>query len=62
VSFEETLTKMQKHGQSVMLTWGEDTEAWECSWITGGKRYTAFDRYPAMAAIKAERAGREGKP
>ncbi len=34
------LTWMKDKGSSVSLNWGEDDNQWECSWITGGKRYT----------------------
>ena len=32
---------MAAHGSSVILNWGEDNNQWECSWITGGNRFTA---------------------
>jgi len=51
-TLEEKLVHMAKHGQSVMLNWGEDNDLWECSWITGGKRYTSFDKYPTMAVVQ----------
>lgn len=44
------LTHMQRNGSSVVLNWGEDTEQWECSWITGGERYTTFSGSPTQAA------------
>jgi hypothetical protein len=49
-NLSENLGHMQRHGQSVQLSWGEDTGLWECSWITSGERYTAFSRYPTTAA------------
>lgn len=33
---------MRENGSSVVINWGEDDDAWEVSWITGGKRYSAF--------------------
>lgn len=41
---EQTLEWMKAHGQSVMLTWGEDNNCWECSWITSGARYTGVQQ------------------
>lgn len=41
---DHTLNWMKAHGQSVMLTWGEDNDYWECSWITPGKRYTGVQQ------------------
>lgn len=34
------LSRMRLFGSSIVLTWGEDTNVWECSWITGGVRFT----------------------
>ncbi len=39
------LAWMRLHGSSLSLSWGEDTDLWECSWITGGKRYTGVSSY-----------------
>lgn len=44
------LAHMQRRGSSVVLNFGEDTELWECSWITDGKRYTTFSADPTKAA------------
>lgn len=44
------LSLMKTYGSSVILNWGEDNDAWECSWITDGKRYTDFSRNAEMAA------------
>ena len=38
------LTWMQAHGSSLILNYGEDTEHWECSWITSGTRYLGVRR------------------
>lgn len=43
VPITSVLMEMTRLGSSVLLNWGEDDNLWECSWITGGKRYTAFD-------------------
>lgn len=42
---ETKLIFMQQHGQSVLLNWGEDDNLWECSWITGGERYSGYSRF-----------------
>lgn len=41
-SVTDALGWMAVHGSSVVLNWGEDDNLWECSWITSGKRFTAF--------------------
>lgn len=40
---------MAAHGQSLVLNYGEDNQQWECSWITGGKRFTAVRDHPTEA-------------
>lgn len=45
----DVLRAMSDRGTSVLLNWGEDNNLWECSWITGGKRYTGFSRFPQVA-------------
>lgn len=52
-SLGEILVDMEEHSQSVTLNWGEDNNLWECSWITGGVRYTSFSRNPRTAAQEA---------
>lgn len=49
------LAYMVGHGSSVDLNWGEDTDAWECSWITSGDRSTGFagKEQPALAICRA---------
>lgn len=37
----ELLHWMVAHGSSVDLAWDEDSDAWICSWVTGGVRNTA---------------------
>lgn len=49
----EILVDMQMHGQSVTLNWGEDNGVWECSWITGGNRYSGFSKNPYFAILAA---------
>lgn len=44
------LAYMQRHGSSVILNYGEDTGLWECSWITGGDRFTSVCETPTRAA------------
>lgn len=43
-SLDEMLDFMKSKGTSVLLNWGEDNELWECSWITGGKRFTSVSK------------------
>ncbi|HEY8691119.1 MAG TPA: hypothetical protein VIR57_00110 [Chloroflexota bacterium] len=45
----DKLYDMQHEGSSVTLNWGEDNGLWECSWITGGKRFTGFSSDPEDA-------------
>jgi len=45
------LTWMQDKGSSVLLNWGEDDNQWECSWITGGERYTGFSENMTAAIV-----------
>ncbi len=47
------LRYMQQHGQRVTLNWGEDDGLWECSWITGGERFTGWAKQPDEAAVRA---------
>ena len=42
---------MAAHGQSVDLNYGEDDQHWECSWITGDKRFTGV-RIRIQDAVK----------
>lgn len=39
------LAFMAQHGQSVIVGWGEDDGLWECSWISGGERFTSHKKY-----------------
>lgn len=39
-TLQEVLEWMADGGSSVLVNFGEDTGAWECSWITGGIRFT----------------------
>jgi hypothetical protein len=40
---ENLLNWMRDKGTSVLINWGEgeDSDLWECSWITSGKRYVS---------------------
>jgi hypothetical protein len=40
-TIEAMLEWMARQSQSCTLDYGEDTGAWECSWILRGERYTA---------------------
>ena len=42
---------MAEKGSSVLLNWGEDDGLWECSWITGGKRFTGYSSESPFKAI-----------
>jgi hypothetical protein len=53
-SLEALLAEMAERGSSVTLNWGEDNGMWECSFITGGERYTTFSRHPFHAAVGAQ--------
>ena len=45
------LEYMRAHGSSVLLNWGEDTTLWECSWITGGDRYTGWTNHHPLGSV-----------
>lgn len=47
------LIYMKDHGSSLLLNWGEDTGQWECSWITGGQRFTGYGATLELAACRA---------
>ena len=47
------LTWMKDNGSSILLNWGEDDNLWECSWITGGKRYTCSTENMTTAIVGA---------
>jgi hypothetical protein len=50
---ELLLDTMKRKGQSIVLNWGEDNDCWECSWITGGRRWTAVSRKRGRAVAEA---------
>ena len=52
MTLQDRLNKMRDLGTSAILCTAEDGEAWECSWITGGKRYTEFAANPEQAVTK----------
>ena len=45
------LTWMRDKSTSVLLYWGKDDNLWECSWITGGKRYTGHSQNMTAAIV-----------
>ena len=47
----EQLCFMQAHGSSVTLNYGEDTDYWECSWITSGKRFSGYPHRMGSAVV-----------
>jgi hypothetical protein len=47
------LRAMKAAGNSLVLSWGEDTGLWECSWITSGKRYVGVSRFLDLAIQRA---------
>ena len=53
ITLEDALREMADGGTSVLLGWGEDDGAWECSWICGGQRYTAYHHQPRSAVLGA---------
>lgn len=61
-SVEMRLEFMRRSGSSVLLNWGEDNDAWECSWISDGIRYSGFSATMGDAVHQALRAGIESRP
>lgn len=51
-TLETKLGFMKDHGQSVLLNWAEDDNLWECSWITGGDRYSGYSLSIAEAVAQ----------
>jgi hypothetical protein len=45
----DRIESMRSQGQSLTLRWGEDTDAWEVSWITSGERFTSVSRNLRLA-------------
>lgn len=50
---QEVLEWMADGGSSVLLNFGEDTGAWECSWITGGERFTGIHGLIRKAVLES---------
>lgn len=50
---EQVLEWMKYNGSSVLLNWGEDDDCWECSWITGGIRFTGCQSGMIMAIAES---------
>lgn len=46
------LAWLKERGSSVELNWGEDTDMWECSIISGGDRFTGVARDPYAAVLE----------
>ena len=57
---EQALVAMQSTGSSISLGWadGEDSDLWECSWITSGKRITHYANTPVEAVLEVYRIGK----
>lgn len=51
---------MKERGSSFDLNYGEDNGCWECSWVTGGRRFTGFADAPQRAVCEAALRGVEG--
>jgi hypothetical protein len=49
---------MRSHGESLVLNWGEDTGAWEVSWITSGVRHVGISHDLQEACLRAYYKGR----
>jgi hypothetical protein len=47
---------MQSHGSSLDLNWGEDNNAWEVSWINGGRRFVGRSHFLASALLQSAAA------
>lgn len=54
------LGRMQAHGSAVLLSWDEADGLWECSWITGGDRFTSHSILPDLAVCGAARQALDG--
>lgn len=54
--------RMREIASSVLLNWAEDNNLWEVSWITGGKRYSSWDKSLFRAICRAALAACEAKP
>lgn len=48
-SLAEQLDYLVAKGSSVTLNWGEDTGAWEATWISGGVRHGGVGAAPQQA-------------
>jgi hypothetical protein len=51
--FPDLLAWMAEHGSCLSLTIDEESRQWECSWITGGTRYTGFAQDLRLAVCRA---------
>jgi hypothetical protein len=59
VDLKEALTWLKRRCSSVLLNWGEDTDNWECSFISAGERYTAISLLPDTAVNMAVKRWKE---
>lgn len=50
-ALELYLCWMKIHGSSVILNWGEDNNAWECSWISSGERFVGISVDSPLLAL-----------
>jgi hypothetical protein len=62
MGLEQILLFMQAHGSSIELNYGEDNGCWECSWITGGDRFTGVSTQALIAAQQAMNKVRAAYP
>jgi hypothetical protein len=53
IRINKLLHAMKAAGSSLVLSWGEDTGLWECSWITSGKRHVGASRFLDLAIQRA---------
>jgi len=47
-----TLLHLKKISSSVSINWGEDTDLWECSAVSGGQRFTINHASARIAAFE----------
>lgn len=49
----ERIGWMTEHGSSLILSYGEDTDAWEVAWISGGVQFLAYGGNLRAALLNA---------
>lgn len=47
------LDRMRAHGSALKLYWDEQDQSWCCSWVVGGRRWTAHSGHPYYAVSGA---------